>query len=123
MVVDLDPRRARGQRGDVDPLAAVDHLLVAVLVVEVGVTLEGGLGFGASLHAAAKRMPAPIGDEIRLMMQEHSMGITLSEALGIPVWIPSTGAASSSRIAAAAAPYGSGRAHKRRPQAAKRALR
>ena len=44
-------------------------------------------------------------------------------AVGIPVRSPSAGAASSSRIAPAAMPYGSGRAHSRRPHAAKRSLR
>jgi tight adherence protein C len=51
--------------------------LIDMLVV----TLEAGLGFGASLDAASQRMPAPIGDEIRLMMQEHKMGLSLSEAM------------------------------------------
>jgi tight adherence protein C len=51
--------------------------LIDMLVV----TLEGGLGFGASLRAASTRMPAPVGDEIRLMMQEHSMGLTLGDSL------------------------------------------
>jgi tight adherence protein C len=51
--------------------------LIDMLVV----TLEGGLGFGASLRAASSRMPAPVGDEIRLMIQEHSMGLTLGAAL------------------------------------------
>lgn len=51
--------------------------LIDMLVV----TLEAGLGFGASLDAASQRMPAPIGDEIRLMMQEHRMGLGLTEAM------------------------------------------
>lgn len=45
------------------------------------VTLEAGLGFGASLDAASTRLRAPIGDEIRLTMQEHSMGLSMSDAL------------------------------------------
>lgn len=51
--------------------------LIDMLVV----TLEAGLGFGASMAAASTRMRAPIGDEIRLTMQEQSMGLGMSEAL------------------------------------------
>jgi tight adherence protein C len=51
--------------------------LIDMLVV----TLEAGLGFGASMDAASARMRAPIGDEIRLTMQEQSMGLGMSQAL------------------------------------------
>jgi tight adherence protein C len=51
--------------------------LIDMLVV----TMEAGLGFGASLNAAAERLRGPVGDEIRLTIQEHQMGISLPEAL------------------------------------------
>ena len=51
--------------------------LIDMLVV----TMEAGLAFGASLDAASTRMKRPIGDEIRLTMQEQSMGLAISEAL------------------------------------------
>jgi tight adherence protein C len=51
--------------------------LIDMLVV----TMEAGLGFGASLDAAATRIRGPVGDEIRLTIQEHQMGISLPEAL------------------------------------------
>jgi tight adherence protein C len=51
--------------------------LIDMLVV----TLEAGLAFGASMDVASTRMHAPIGDEIRLTMQEQSMGLGMSEAL------------------------------------------
>ena len=51
--------------------------LIDMLVV----TLEGGLGFGASMDVASTRTRAPLGDEIRLTMQEQSMGLGMSEAL------------------------------------------
>ena len=51
--------------------------LIDMLVV----TLEAGLGFGASMDVASTRVRAPLGDEIRLTMQEHSMGLGMSEAL------------------------------------------
>jgi tight adherence protein C len=51
--------------------------LIDMLVV----TLEAGLAFGASLATASTRMQAPIGDEIKLTMQEQNMGLSTSEAL------------------------------------------
>jgi tight adherence protein C len=51
--------------------------LIDMLVV----TLEAGLGFGASMNVASTRLRAPVGDEIRLTMQEQSMGLGMSEAL------------------------------------------
>jgi tight adherence protein C len=51
--------------------------LIDMLVV----TLEAGLAFGASMNVASTRMRAPIGDEIRLTMQEQSMGLAMSDAL------------------------------------------
>ena len=51
--------------------------LIDMLVV----TLEAGLGFGASMDVASTRMPAPIGDEIRLTMQEQRMGLGMTDAL------------------------------------------
>jgi tight adherence protein C len=51
--------------------------LIDMLVV----TLEAGLAFGASMDVSSTRMRAPIGDEIRLTMQEQSMGLAMSEAL------------------------------------------
>jgi tight adherence protein C len=51
--------------------------LIDMLVV----TLEAGLGFGASMEVSSTRMRPPIGDEIRLTMQEQSMGLSMSEAL------------------------------------------
>jgi tight adherence protein C len=51
--------------------------LIDMLVV----TLEAGLAFGASMDVASTRMRAPIGDEIRLTMQEQSMGLGMPEAL------------------------------------------
>ena len=51
--------------------------LIDMLVV----TLEAGLGFGASMNVSSTRMRAPVGDEIRLTMQEQSMGLGMPEAL------------------------------------------
>jgi tight adherence protein C len=57
------------------------ELQVPDLIDMLVVTLEAGMAFGASLENASTRMRAPIGDEIRLTMQEHSMGLAMPDAL------------------------------------------
>lgn len=57
------------------------ELQVPDLIDMLVVTLEAGQAFGASLETASTRMRAPVGDEIRLTMQEHSMGLAMPEAL------------------------------------------
>ncbi|HEX2110142.1 MAG TPA: type II secretion system F family protein [Gaiellaceae bacterium] len=51
--------------------------LIDVLVV----TVEAGLGFNSSLQVAAERLKGPLGDELRLTLQEQSLGLPMSEAL------------------------------------------
>ena len=51
--------------------------LIDVLVV----TIEAGLGFNSSLRTAAERITGPLGDELRLTLQEQSMGLSTTEAL------------------------------------------
>ena len=51
--------------------------LIDMLVV----TMEAGLGFGASLQAASTRIPGPLGEELRLAMQDQKMGLSLRDAL------------------------------------------
>ena len=51
--------------------------LIDLLVV----TIEAGLSFTASLRVAAARMSGPLAQELRLTLQEQSMGLTLSESL------------------------------------------
>jgi tight adherence protein C len=67
-------RRASGR------LQQIDHEmpeLVDLLVTAV----EGGLGFGASLHVAVKSLEGPLGEELRLTLHEQSMGLSTSESL------------------------------------------
>jgi len=45
------------------------------------VTVEAGLAFSASLHEATERMRGPLGDELRLTLQEQRMGLSLDEAI------------------------------------------
>ncbi|HZB35657.1 MAG TPA: type II secretion system F family protein [Gaiellaceae bacterium] len=51
--------------------------LIDLLVV----TVEAGLGFSGSLQLAAERFGGPLGDELRLTLQEQSMGLSTNEAL------------------------------------------
>lgn len=51
--------------------------LIDVLVV----TVEAGLGFNGSLRMASDRLGGPLGDELRLTLQEQSMGLSTTEAL------------------------------------------
>ena len=44
-------------------------------------TVEAGLSFSASLQVAARRFRGPVGDEMRLTLQEQSMGLGLNDAL------------------------------------------
>jgi tight adherence protein C len=51
--------------------------LVDLLIV----TVEAGVGFNASMQLAGGRMTGPLGDELRLSMQEQRMGLSTSESL------------------------------------------
>ncbi len=64
--------RRRLQRIDDDLPELVDLLVV---------TVESGLGFGGSMQLAASRFAGPLGEELRLMLQEQSMGLTTDQAL------------------------------------------
>jgi tight adherence protein C len=51
--------------------------LIDLLVV----TVEAGLGFVGSLQTAAARISGPLGQELRLTLQEQNMGLSIQEAL------------------------------------------
>jgi tight adherence protein C len=68
--------RKRAQRR----LAQVDYELPELIDLLV-VTVEAGLGFNGSLQVASERLRGPLGDELRLAMQEQTMGLTTSESL------------------------------------------
>jgi tight adherence protein C len=61
-------------------LADIDYELPELIDLLV-VTIEAGLGFVGSLQMAAKRLQGPLGDELRLTLQEQNMGLAISEAL------------------------------------------
>jgi tight adherence protein C len=51
--------------------------LIDLLVV----TVEAGVGFAGAVRIAADRMTGPLGEELRLTLQEQNMGLTAGEAL------------------------------------------
>jgi tight adherence protein C len=51
--------------------------LIDLLVV----TVEAGIGFNGSLRLAAEELTGPLAQEIRLTLQEQSMGLATTEAL------------------------------------------
>lgn len=67
-------RRARGRldRIDYDLPELVDLLVV---------TVESGMGFAGSIQIAAERFTGPLGDELRLAMQEQAMGLPTDQSL------------------------------------------
>jgi len=67
-------RRARAR------LARVDYELPELVDLLV-VTVESGMGFAGSMQIAAERFSGPLGDELRLAMQEQAMGLPTDQAL------------------------------------------
>lgn len=57
---------------DVDLPELIDLLIV---------TVEAGIGFNGSLQMAATRLDGPLGEELRLALQEQRMGLATSESL------------------------------------------
>jgi tight adherence protein C len=52
--------------------------LIDLLVV----TIEAGMGFTGALRVAAENLVGPLSDELRLTLQEQTMGLSVEEALG-----------------------------------------
>src|SRR5579871_1312060 len=61
-------------------LAQVDEALPAMIDLLV-VTLEAGVAFTGALRMASERLSGPLGDEVRLTIQEQSLGLSMLEAL------------------------------------------
>jgi tight adherence protein C len=59
---------------------AIDRELPELIDLLV-VTIEAGVGFAGAVRIAAARMQGPLGEELRLTLQEQNMGLTISEAL------------------------------------------
>jgi tight adherence protein C len=68
-------RRSEARLGQVDrELPELIDVLIA--------TIEAGLGFAGSLQMVAGRFGGPLGDELKLAMQEQRMGLSTNQALG-----------------------------------------
>jgi tight adherence protein C len=61
-------------------LEAIDYELPELIDILV-VTVEAGLGFSGSIRTASERITGPLGDELRLALQEQNMGLTTEESL------------------------------------------
>lgn len=68
--------RVRGQRR----MDEVDRRLPELVDVLIA-TVEAGLGFAGSLQLVASRFDGPLGQELRLMLREQSMGLSTEQAL------------------------------------------
>lgn len=73
------PARILQERGK-QRLNEIDYQLPELIDLLV-VTIEGGLGFVGSLQTTAGRLSDPLGQEIRLTLQEQSMGLSIQEAM------------------------------------------
>jgi tight adherence protein C len=67
------------QRGT-QRLVRVDYDMPELIDLLV-VTVEAGLGLAASLQLASTRLGGPLGEELRIVVQEQSMGLPLLGAL------------------------------------------
>ena len=61
-------------------MALIDRALPELIDL-LTVTVEAGLAFSASLREATDRLRGPLGDELRLTLQEQAMGLSLEEAI------------------------------------------
>jgi tight adherence protein C len=66
--------RADRRRHEIE-IALPDLIDLLVLMV------EAGLGFSGSMRMAAGRIQGPLGDELRLTLQEQNMGLSTKDAL------------------------------------------
>jgi tight adherence protein C len=64
--------RERTEQIDYEIPELVDLLLVGV---------EGGMGFNGAIRAASQRVDGPLGEELLLMLQQQSLGASMTEAL------------------------------------------
>ena len=61
-------------------LERIDYELPELIDLLI-VTVEAGLGFASSLQVASTRVEGPLGDELKLVLQEQAMGLSTEETL------------------------------------------
>jgi tight adherence protein C len=64
--------RRRTERIELDLPEMIDLLVV---------TLEAGVGFNGALTRSTERLTGPLGDEARLTLREHNLGLSMHHAL------------------------------------------
>jgi tight adherence protein C len=69
------------QRRAAERYAEIDRDLPELIDLLV-VSVEAGVGLGGALQMIALRIDGPLGDELRLMLQEQSMGLSNDQSLG-----------------------------------------
>jgi tight adherence protein C len=75
----LAPRILLQKRGN-RRLAQIELALPDLIDLLV-VTVEAGLGFSGSMQVAGRKLQGPLGEEVRLALQEQRMGLSTNEAL------------------------------------------
>ena len=68
------------KRAATERLQRIDHEIPELVDLLV-TAIEGGMGFGGALQLVANSLEGPLGDEIRIALQEQNIGLTTSEAL------------------------------------------
>lgn len=72
--------RAFVQRRIAERITLIDRQLPELVDILV-ITVEAGVGLSRSLRVAAERLAAPLGDELRLTIQEEQMGLSTPDSL------------------------------------------
>lgn len=68
--------QGRGQRRLAEVEAGLPELIDLLVLM-----VEAGLGFTGAIRIASGQLPGPLGDELRLTLQEQNMGLSMNEAL------------------------------------------
>jgi tight adherence protein C len=61
-------------------LGEIEHALPELIDL-LTVTIEAGLGLNGSMQVASRRLRGPLGDELRLTMQEQTLGLSSEQTL------------------------------------------
>jgi tight adherence protein C len=68
------------ERSGTKRMYSIDHEMPELVDLLV-TTVEAGVGFASSLQLVSRRIQGPLGQELRLALQEQNMGLTIEEAL------------------------------------------
>lgn len=68
------------QKRSTHRLGEIEHALPELIDL-LTVTIEAGLGLNGSMQVASRRLRGPLGDELRLTMQEQTLGLSSEQTL------------------------------------------